>query len=154
MRICQCDFGNEELSQQCVVVGCRFDATGLVMGSQTRFCRTIDGQPEPEDLRKFFRTLRRAQRDLDLRHDRYTHYYENGFPERFSLMQTRRHSPASGWCSSRTRRKQRPALRLDRPPRHLHRRCHGPQPKWLSLGIPQLIRLQTERSCNGWSIKW
>ena len=43
----------------------------------------IHGDPDPEDLRKFFRALRRAQRDLDLRPDRYTHYYKNEFPERF-----------------------------------------------------------------------
>jgi hypothetical protein len=33
----------------------------------------------------------KAQRDLDLRPDRYTHYYRNEFPERFHpLMDTRR----------------------------------------------------------------
>ena len=32
----------------------------------------IHGDPDPEDLRKFFRALRRAQCDLDLRPDRYT----------------------------------------------------------------------------------
>jgi hypothetical protein len=51
----------------------------------------IHGDPDPEDLRKFFRALRRAQRDLDLRPDLYTHYYKNEFPERFHpLMDTRR----------------------------------------------------------------
>jgi hypothetical protein len=40
----------------------------------------IHGDPDPEDLRKFFRALRRAQRDLDLRPDRYTHYYKNEIP--------------------------------------------------------------------------
>ena len=35
--------------------------------------------------------MRRAQRDLDLRPDRYTHYYKNEFPERFlPQMDTRR----------------------------------------------------------------
>jgi hypothetical protein len=54
----------------------------------------IHGDPDPEDLRKFFRALRRAQRDLDLRPDRYTHYYRNEFPERFhELMDTRRWGP-------------------------------------------------------------
>ena len=54
----------------------------------------IHGDPDPEDLRKFFRALRRAQRDLDLRPDRYTHYYKNEFPERFHpLMDTRRWGP-------------------------------------------------------------
>src|SRR5215472_2887102 len=54
----------------------------------------IHGEPDPEDLRKFFRALRRAQRDLDLRQDRYTHYDKNEFPERFhAMMDTRRWGP-------------------------------------------------------------
>lgn len=54
----------------------------------------IHGDPDPEDLRKFFNALRRAQRDLDLRPDRYTHYYKNEFPERFhARMDTRRWGP-------------------------------------------------------------
>jgi hypothetical protein len=54
----------------------------------------IHGAPDPEDLGKFFRALRRAQRDLDLRPDRYTHYYKNEFPERFhKLMDPRRWGP-------------------------------------------------------------
>jgi hypothetical protein len=54
----------------------------------------IHGLPDPEDLRKYFRALRRAQRDLDLRPDRYTHYYKNEFPERFhALTDTRRWGP-------------------------------------------------------------
>src|SRR5246500_1438703 len=54
----------------------------------------IHGNPDPEDLRKFFNALRRAQRDLDLRPDRYTHYYKNEFPERFHpMMDTRRWGP-------------------------------------------------------------
>jgi ABC-type nitrate/sulfonate/bicarbonate transport system substrate-binding protein len=54
----------------------------------------IHGDPDPEDLRKFFRALRRAQRDIDLRPELYTHYYKNEFPERWhSLMDTRRWGP-------------------------------------------------------------
>ena len=54
----------------------------------------IHDEPDFEDLRKYFRALRRAQRDLDLRPDRYTHYYRNEFPERFhALMDTRRWGP-------------------------------------------------------------
>jgi len=54
----------------------------------------ITGDPEPEDLRKFFRALRRAQRDIDLRPDRYTHYYMNEFPLRYHAgMDTRRFGP-------------------------------------------------------------
>ena len=40
----------------------------------------IHGDPDPEDLRKFFRALRKAQRDIDLRPELYTHYYKNEFP--------------------------------------------------------------------------
>jgi ABC-type nitrate/sulfonate/bicarbonate transport system substrate-binding protein len=54
----------------------------------------IHGDPDPEDLRKFFRALKRAQRDIDLRPDRYTHYYKNEFPVRWHAeMDTRRWGP-------------------------------------------------------------
>jgi hypothetical protein len=54
----------------------------------------ITGNPDPEDLRKFFNALRRAQRDIDLRPELYTHYYKNEFPTRFhSTMDTRRWGP-------------------------------------------------------------
>jgi len=43
----------------------------------------ITGNPDPEDVRKYFRALRRAQRDIDLRPERYTHYYKREFPARF-----------------------------------------------------------------------
>jgi ABC-type nitrate/sulfonate/bicarbonate transport system substrate-binding protein len=54
----------------------------------------VTGDPAPEDVRKFFAALRRAQRDIDLRPERYTHFYCNEFPERYhSIMDTRRWSP-------------------------------------------------------------
>ena len=54
----------------------------------------VHGDPDPEDMRKFFRALRRAQRDLDLRPEIYTHYYKNEFPERYHpRMDTRRWGP-------------------------------------------------------------
>jgi hypothetical protein len=54
----------------------------------------ITGDPDPEDLRKFFRALKRAQRDIDLRPDLYTHYYKNEFPVRYhAIMDTRRWGP-------------------------------------------------------------
>ena len=40
----------------------------------------ITGNPDPEDVRKYFRALRNAQRDIDLRPDLYTHYYKKEFP--------------------------------------------------------------------------
>ena len=54
----------------------------------------IHGDPDPEDLRKFFRALRKAQRDIDLRPELYTHYYKKEFPDRFhAKMDTRRWGP-------------------------------------------------------------
>ena len=54
----------------------------------------INGNPEPEDIRKYFRGLRRAQRDIDVRPDLYTHYYKKEFPERFhASMDTGRWGP-------------------------------------------------------------
>ena len=54
----------------------------------------IHGDPDQEDLRKFFRALRKAQRDIDLRPELYTHYYKNEFPDRFhAKMDTRRWGP-------------------------------------------------------------
>ncbi len=43
----------------------------------------ITGSPDAEDVRKYFRALRKAQRDIDLRPELYTHYYRNEFPARF-----------------------------------------------------------------------
>ncbi len=54
----------------------------------------IHGDPDPEDLKKFFRALQRAQRDVDLRPELYTHYYEKEFPVRYhAMMDTRRWGP-------------------------------------------------------------
>jgi hypothetical protein len=54
----------------------------------------ITGEPDPEELRKYFSALRRAQRDIDLRLERYTHYYRNEFPARYhAVMDTRRWGP-------------------------------------------------------------
>jgi len=54
----------------------------------------ITGDPDTEDLKKFYNALRRAQRDIDLRPDLYTHYYRKEFPERYhNLMDTRRWGP-------------------------------------------------------------
>jgi hypothetical protein len=54
----------------------------------------VTGDSEKEDLKKFFRALKRAQRDIDLRPDLYTHYYKNEFPTRYhAIMDTRRWGP-------------------------------------------------------------
>jgi ABC-type nitrate/sulfonate/bicarbonate transport system substrate-binding protein len=54
----------------------------------------ITGDPDPNDVRKYFAALRKAQRDIDLRPEKYTHYYRNEFPARFhDAMDTRRWGP-------------------------------------------------------------
>jgi hypothetical protein len=54
----------------------------------------ITGNPDLEDIRRYFRALRRAQRDIDLRPEHYTRYYKKEFPARFQdMMDTRRWGP-------------------------------------------------------------
>lgn len=36
---------------------------------------------DPEDVRRYYAALRRAQREIDLRHQQYTHFYLNEIPE-------------------------------------------------------------------------
>src|SRR6266699_1316292 len=54
----------------------------------------INGSPDPEDVRRYFAALKRAQRDIDLRPELYTRYCKNEFPERYhAMMDTRRWGP-------------------------------------------------------------
>ena len=54
----------------------------------------LTGEPDPQDVRKYFRALRRAQRDIDLRPELYTHHYAREFPRRFlDEIDTRRWGP-------------------------------------------------------------
>jgi hypothetical protein len=54
----------------------------------------VTGDPNPEDVKRYYRALRRAQRDIDLRPELYTHFYKREFPERFhAQMDTRRWGP-------------------------------------------------------------
>lgn len=54
----------------------------------------ITHEPDPADVQKYFRALRKAQSDIDLRPEVYTHYYKKEFPERFhAMMDTRRWGP-------------------------------------------------------------
>ena len=43
----------------------------------------ITGDPDPTQVKKYYAALRRAQCDIDLRPELYTHYYKREFPERF-----------------------------------------------------------------------
>jgi len=65
-----------------------------IIDSTFMIATLITGDPAADDVRKFFRALRRAQRDIDLRPDLYTHYYKKEFPARFhDQMDTRRWGP-------------------------------------------------------------
>ena len=65
-----------------------------VIDSTFMIAHMITGDPDPEDVRKYYRALKRAQRDIDLRPELYTHYYTKEFPHRFhDMMDTRRWGP-------------------------------------------------------------
>ena len=87
----------------------------------------VTGDPDPEDLRKFFRALRRAQRDIDLRPDLYTHYYKNEFPVRYHARHG--YAPLGAGRAAGVRALHQGGLRgdlqVDRRPRHLRRHRHG-----------------------------
>ncbi len=54
----------------------------------------IQREPDMEDVKKYFRALRRAQHDIDLRPELHTHHYKKEFPVRFhNTMDTRRWGP-------------------------------------------------------------
>ena len=38
----------------------------------------VNGNPDIEDINKFYKALQRAQRDIDLRPELYTHYLPEG----------------------------------------------------------------------------
>ena len=46
----------------------------------------ITGEPDPEDIEKYYAALKMAQHDIDLRPELYVHYYKEEFPERFQDM--------------------------------------------------------------------
>ncbi len=65
-----------------------------IMDTTFMIATMITGNPDPEDVRKYYRALRNAQRDIDLRPDLYTHYYKKEFPLKYlSMMDTRRWGP-------------------------------------------------------------
>jgi len=65
-----------------------------IIDSTFMMATMLTGDPDMDDVRKYFRALRKAQRDIDLRPDLYTKYYKKEFPERFhSQMDTRRWRP-------------------------------------------------------------
>lgn len=54
----------------------------------------VAGDADMEDVRKYYRALRRAQRDLDVEPERYTHYFLRELPERYhGLVDARRMGP-------------------------------------------------------------
>lgn len=65
-----------------------------IIDSTFMMASMITGDPDPTDVQKYFRALRLAQRDIDLRPERYTRYYREEFPARFrDQMDTRRWGP-------------------------------------------------------------
>ena len=91
----------------------------------------IHGDPDPEDVRKIFsRGLRRAQRDIDLRPELYTHYYKKEFPLRFhEMMDTRRWGPGERIVfEPYTKEVFEESFRWIAQHEHLCRQRHGSRP--------------------------
>lgn len=54
----------------------------------------VEQQADLADVRRYFAALRRAQVDIDVMHQPYTHYYDNELPERHrALVDVRRFGP-------------------------------------------------------------
>lgn len=65
-----------------------------VLDSSFMMAAMVSEDADPEDVEKYYDALRMAQADIDLRPERYTHYYRNEFPERFrDRMDTRLFGP-------------------------------------------------------------
>ncbi|MEP0940870.1 MAG: ABC transporter substrate-binding protein [Rhizobiaceae bacterium] len=63
------------------------DSTFMMAGS-------VSPDADPSDVVKYYSALRRAQAQIDLRPELYTHYYKKEFPEKFhAQMDTRRWGP-------------------------------------------------------------
>ena len=86
------------------VPACTLFSGPYYMAEQLGFRKVLDctfmittmltSEPDPEDIKKFFRAIKRAQKDIDLRPDLYTHYYKNEFPTKYhAIMDTRRWGP-------------------------------------------------------------
>src|SRR5260221_6564944 len=65
-----------------------------IIDSTFMMASMLNGEADPEDVRKYFRALRQAQLDIDPPPELYTHYYTKEFPQRFlEQMDTRRWGP-------------------------------------------------------------
>ncbi len=65
-----------------------------IIDSTFMIATMLTGEPDMEDVRKYFRALKRAQRDIDLRPELYTKHYRHEFPDRFlDQMDVRRWGP-------------------------------------------------------------
>ena len=65
-----------------------------VIDSTFMIATMLTGDPDPDDVKKYMRALRSAQRDIDLRPELYTKHYRHEFPDRFQAeMDPRRWGP-------------------------------------------------------------
>ena len=97
-------FGRMELLLEGRVPACTLFSGPYYFAEQLGFRKVIDctfmmatmitGNPDMADVDKYFNGLKKAQRDIDLRPELYTHYYKKEFPTRFhDKMDTRRWGP-------------------------------------------------------------
>ena len=104
-------------------------ATGLPQGDRHHFmiAAMIKGEVDPEDVRRFFRALRKAQRDIDLRPELLHALLQERIPGSFPC----RHGYAALGSGRADRIRDlfagslRAIVRLDRGARDICRRAHG-----------------------------
>ena len=84
----------------------------------------VNDDPDLEDVKKYFAALRRAQHDIDLQPELYTHFYRKEFPVRFhEAMDTGRWGPGERIVfEPYTQEMFEDLQRVDRRARHLPRR--------------------------------
>jgi hypothetical protein len=59
-----------------------------------------------DDIKRYFRALQRAQRDIDLEPERCKHYFLKELPEKYhQMIDVSGFGPGEPWCSSPIRRR-------------------------------------------------
>jgi hypothetical protein len=89
---------DREIPVATVFGGCMYYAEQLgfrkILDCTFMVAAIVRGDTNEDDIHKFYRALKRAQVDIDMNHQKYTHYYKREFPKRFhDSMDTRVFGP-------------------------------------------------------------
>jgi hypothetical protein len=89
---------DREIPVATVFGGCMYYAEQLgfrkILDCTFMVAAIVRDDTKEDDIHKFYRALKRAQVDIDMNHQKYTHYYKREFPKRFhDSMDTRVFGP-------------------------------------------------------------